>query len=116
MINKLDKLARKMVKLRDGGICRICFKPATDTHHYYGRANKAVRWDEKNLISLCYKCHQKARKNQDIKDRIEEFFVNYYGPGWVLEIMEAARGIWKEYQGEETEAYLKKRIAELGEK
>jgi hypothetical protein len=37
--------------------CHFCFKPATCVHHLIRRANKLYRWNAKNGLFLCHKCH-----------------------------------------------------------
>ena len=63
--NSLDRLCREFVKLRDENTCQICFihKDSTqqgtlDWSHYVSRRHLIVRWDPRNSIASCRKCHQ----------------------------------------------------------
>lgn len=59
-----DKLFSDYIRLRDGYRCQRCkvlyAAPTTALHcsHFFGRGNKAVRWDPDNACALCYGCHQ----------------------------------------------------------
>ena len=57
--NKLDKLCREVIAIRDGGICQKCGKhfEKMDCSHVIPRGNKRLRWDLDNLKSLCSGCH-----------------------------------------------------------
>ncbi len=56
-------LTRKNILKRDNYTCQRCgskHKPNSGglhCSHYFGRARKSVRWDERNCDSLCYGCH-----------------------------------------------------------
>ena len=57
--NKLDKLCREVIKIRDSGVCQKCGKhfEKIDCSHVIPRGNKRFRWDLKNLKGLCSGCH-----------------------------------------------------------
>ncbi len=76
-IDPLDKLFSEFIRRRAiqrvGG-CERCLTPQYDTEredgtvfpawkqlecsHFFGRAQKSVRWDEDNAAGLCFGCHQ----------------------------------------------------------
>ena len=56
-----DKLFSEFVRKKSGGVCEYCQKPVgykrLQASHYFGRRNKALRWDERNVSALCFTCH-----------------------------------------------------------
>ena len=58
-----DIIFSQYIRLRDNYTCQRCgskHKPNSGglhCSHYFGRARKSVRWDERNCDSLCYGCH-----------------------------------------------------------
>jgi 5-methylcytosine-specific restriction endonuclease McrA len=58
LIKKLDDLIRKTILDRDGHECVKCGKESTlQLSHVVGRRSMALRWDLKNLKTLCMRCH-----------------------------------------------------------
>ena len=57
--NKLDKLCREVIRIRDNKTCQKCGKgyDKMDCSHVIPRGNKRLRWDLKNLKQLCSRCH-----------------------------------------------------------
>lgn len=68
-ISNLDKKFSFFIRSRDGWMCQRCFKkyipPTSGLHasHFWGRANKSVRFDPENVVSLCFGCHQHFTAN-----------------------------------------------------
>jgi hypothetical protein len=65
MKHRMDKAMREYVKARDQYSCQTCgiHKDSTplrqlDWSHKIGRNNLILRWDERNTISQCRKCHR----------------------------------------------------------
>ena len=55
---------RKIILKRDNNKCVVCKKTATQIHHIHLRSKrKDLLYSEKNLVSLCDKCH--AHKGTD---------------------------------------------------
>lgn len=64
---------REIWKL-DKHVCRCCgvhveksldlMPNRGECHHVAGRADKAVRWDIRNGVLLCYRCHEKVEHNE----------------------------------------------------
>src|SRR5262245_19075075 len=57
---KDERAAREIVRARDKGKCRIpgCRERALHLHHIvYRSKSKRLRWDPRNLVSLCVLCH-----------------------------------------------------------
>ena len=56
-----DKLFSEYIRKKSGGICEHCQKlfgyKRLQASHYFGRRNKALRWDERNVSALCFTCH-----------------------------------------------------------
>ena len=64
MKHRLDKAVRNYVKARDNYCCQTCgiHKDSTplgqlDWSHKISRGHLVLRWDERNTISQCRKCH-----------------------------------------------------------
>lgn len=62
-ISALDAKFSKFIRERDGWTCQRCFKkyepPTNALHcsHFWGRANKSVRFDPENCVALCHGDH-----------------------------------------------------------
>jgi len=56
-----DKLFSQYIRKKSDGYCAKCNKYYGWKHlqasHYIGRRNKAVRWDEDNVVAHCFGCH-----------------------------------------------------------
>lgn len=61
LMNKLDKLSKKLVYERDNWTCQHCGKYSkTDyqaSHVIPVSAGNKLRWDIKNMKVMCYHCH-----------------------------------------------------------
>lgn len=57
-IDKQDSLFSKLIRERDGK-CVFCGKLGgkLECSHFWGRGNKATRFDPKNCDALCFHCH-----------------------------------------------------------
>lgn len=56
---RLDRECRARVLERDKWRCRRCFsKERVQWAHVYSRRYRAIRWDERNSMALCYPCHR----------------------------------------------------------
>ena len=65
MRRRLDNTVREYIKLLYGQVCQTCFihRDSTplcsvDWSHYISRRYTIVRWDMRNSIPQCRKCHQ----------------------------------------------------------
>ncbi len=56
-----DALCRKIVRLRDGGKCRVCGQPQTDTIHIIDRDVSITRCDPANCYAGCRKHHNHGK-------------------------------------------------------
>ena len=91
MRRRLDNVVREYIKLLYGNVCQTCFihKDSTplrsiDWSHYLSRRYVIVRWDMRNSIPQCRKCHQQ------------------YSDGFNGPMIEAINKLW----GENTTAQL----------
>lgn len=57
-----QKLDRLYPKLSIGRVCAVCGSKAENQHHIISRSNTLLRYDVNNLLSLCYKCHEKLHR------------------------------------------------------
>ena len=62
-----DKLFSQYIRKKSGGVCAKCEKyygwKRLQASHYIGRRNKAVRWDEDNVVAHCFTCHMYLTEN-----------------------------------------------------
>lgn len=71
-ISALDKKFSFYIRSRDEWKCQRCFKqyvhPTSGLHcsHFYGRARKSTRFDEKNCMSICHGCHSHLTANPEL--------------------------------------------------
>jgi|TARA_R100001530_G_scaffold29542_1_gene23262 hypothetical protein len=60
-LSEEDRLFSLYIRNKANGICEHCKKikgvKKLQASHYFGRRNKALRWDEKNVSALCFTCH-----------------------------------------------------------
>lgn len=60
-VDKLDVLCSEYVRRKSNGYCARCLKyfgwQNLQACHFIGRSNKAVRYDESNLVALDFGCH-----------------------------------------------------------
>jgi len=63
----MDKKISDYVRKRDGNKCIRCGNVLNriDVHHIKRRSIYSLRWDEKNLITLCLNCHEWAQNNKE---------------------------------------------------
>ncbi len=68
MVRDLDRLWRRAILTRAGGICELCGAPHggqasggepvwVQACHIIGRGDWAVRWDARNGVAGCQRCH-----------------------------------------------------------
>jgi 5-methylcytosine-specific restriction endonuclease McrA len=61
-INPLDKVFSEYVRKLSKGYCAKCGGyrgwQRLQCSHFVGRARKSTRWDEENVVALCFYCHQ----------------------------------------------------------
>lgn len=69
-IDPADTLFSKLIRERDGWKCQFCgtqYEPPTSglqCSHFWGRGNKATRFDPENCDALCYGCHARNEGNK----------------------------------------------------
>ncbi len=73
LINKADTLWRDIVKA--DGICERCGARGVrlETHHIMGRSRYSLRWDLRNGVSLCFRCHYPDGMHSENAVKVEEF-------------------------------------------
>ena len=93
MRRRLDNVVRDYVKLRDQNVCQTCFihkdstpQQSLDWSHYISRRYSILRYDQRNGLAMCRKCH------------------NQYGDGFNSPMQKAIDRIW----GDGTVAKLEK--------
>jgi len=73
LVDKLDSILSHITRNNANGICEVCGKAGSQVHHFFSKkVHSAVRWDEDNLISICFFCHIiKIHRQVDIEDARE---------------------------------------------
>lgn len=63
----LDQRAREAVRKRSGGVCEWCrVNAASECHHVRTKgAHRELRFDEDNLLDLCFWCHIPGAHSKD---------------------------------------------------
>ena len=73
---KLDVAWSKLVKLKAGNKCEVCYKTRSlNSHHIYSRSKRSTRWLPENGICLCVSCHTFSSKFSAHKTPI--FFIDW---------------------------------------
>jgi Pyruvate/2-oxoacid:ferredoxin oxidoreductase delta subunit len=58
-IKRLDKLLSQVKRKMQGGVCEVCgvFCPSGAAHYFGKKAYPHIRYDLRNVLWACYKCH-----------------------------------------------------------
>lgn len=90
---KLDRLIQdKLVK--ENPNCLVCGEQTSEMHHYIQKSQSLkLRWDTRNLISLCKSCHCRWHRSGD--PRIHQEILRKKGHAWADELERDRRKIFK---------------------
>ena len=95
---ELDTLWSAAVKARAGQRCEKCLRSGVrlESHHFYGRRNKALRHIVSNGFSLCHTHHRQAEEQPAI---FIEWAIGSRGQEWYWDLQAQSRGIkiFKDY-------------------
>jgi hypothetical protein len=74
--------------------CLVCGGPTNCMHHYVQKSQcTLLRYDERNLIPLCIKCHSRHHLSGD--PRIVETIIEKKGMEWVKELQSVRQQEYK---------------------
>lgn len=112
-IDPADVMFSKLIRARDGWKCMFCgtqYEPPTSglqCSHFWGRGNKATRFDPENCDALCYGCH--ARNEGNKQGFYRDFKIKQLGLKGYNALEKRARMIVKygEYNKKQIHAHLK---------
>ena len=134
-----DKLFSDYIRRRDGYLCQLCHKQfdKNDTaslqwyhnSHYWGRANKSVRFHPDNCDGFCHKCHNRVEdekqgeylhyKKGQLKtakynelERVKNGFMKY-GKVEQLEMRAILKRLWETDDEKELRKYIKDNTKKL---
>lgn len=102
--DKIKKLKKKLDRLyqewgrREYLFCFLCGAGMSCLHHIvYKSQSLKLRWDKKNGLPICMKCHCRVHTQQKIIDdwKIEDTMSNRFGDDWKRYIKENERVIYK---------------------
>lgn len=100
---QLDAATRELVKLIRDYTCERCSGPGGDWAHYFGRAQRTVRWVLANSFCFCRACHQYMDSHLP---EFTEFIKNKIGAENFRELGREAYKVGK-WPLEKLEEYLK---------
>jgi len=64
-ISKADSIFSEYIR-KKAGWCQACMRIGRlETHHYFGRGHRSVRFDERNAVCLCFLCHRKFHEDPE---------------------------------------------------
>jgi hypothetical protein len=109
-----DKLFSTLIRDRDNWDCQRCgkrYEPPTtalQNSHFWGRGNKATRFDPLNCDALCYGCHARWEGNKQGEYR--DFKLRQLGKQKYDELQKRAYSTIKfgEHEFKEMHEFLKK--------
>ena len=86
LINKADDLWRDIVKL--DGRCERCGARGGkfEAHHIMGRSRQSLKWDLRNGVCLCFRCHYTDGMHSENAIKVEEFLEwikSYRSEDWI---------------------------------
>ena len=94
----LDSIWSRAVKARAGQRCEYCLKSGIrlESHHFYGRRNKSLRWVVSNGFSLA---HDKHRWAEEQPAEFIAWAIKSRGQQWFDDLSAMSRQIktWKDY-------------------
>jgi len=62
-IRPTDTKYSKMIR-SERPICELCkVRSSTQIHHYFSRNHENTRFDDLNIVSVCFKCHRVFHEN-----------------------------------------------------
>lgn len=97
--NSLDALWSRAVKARAGNRCEVTFKSGIrlESHHFFGRRNKSVRWVVSNGFSLSHPMHRWAEEQPT---EFIEWAIKSRGQAWFDALQAQSRQVkvFKDYQ------------------
>lgn len=108
-LDKRDILFSKLIRERDGK-CVFCGRKdgKLECSHYWGRGNKATRFDPLNCDTLCFQCH--ANNESSKQGFYREWKLKQLGKRAYTELERLARSIYpyREYEKKMIYENLKK--------
>jgi hypothetical protein len=94
---RLDRLIQTLTKLKYKS-CLVCGQPISCGHHYIQKSQSLwLRWDMRNIIPICSKCHTLHHKSGD--PRIHQEILRKKGHKWADELEAERRIIFKNTLG-----------------
>jgi len=85
-----DSQFSRLIMERDSGLCRLCGRAGSESHHIFSRLHRSIRHDPENGIFLCKACHDWAHSSgRGAMEKIRPAMVLMYGDEWEKNL------IWK---------------------
>jgi len=97
---KADKLFYQVVMAKNNGICEVCGAMASTAHHFVFKSQSAeLRYDTRNGIPICLKCHFRIHSLGDAE--IVNNIIRKRGQKWADELFKVKNHFVKKYRGVE---------------
>lgn len=91
---KLDRMLQQKYTAKNRS-CLVCGSPVSCMHHYIRKSQSLyLRYDPRNLIPICSKCHTKLHKAED--PRINQEIIRKKGHQWADDLEQDRRKIFKD--------------------
>jgi Bacteriophage Lambda NinG protein len=114
LIRDLDKVCSNFTKNRANGVCELCGKAGTASHHHFSKkAFPNLRFNLDNLIWLCFYCHMIRIHRQGQYELARELLIKRLGEGGFLDLKNTAYIKYSETQKPLSTAYLSDLYIEL---
>lgn len=99
-IKKLDLIWSAEVKKEAGYRCELCGKKSNEcalqSHHYYGRRHRSLRWDIQNGICLCYVHHKGGLQSaHESPEWFRGQMIDLRGHNWLKYLQKQANKCYK---------------------
>ncbi len=105
-IRKTDALFSKLIR-EERPLCEMCRRRASSQiHHYFGRRFENVRFDDENVVAVCFSCHRVFHEDVE-KGRL--FMFQKLGQR-VLDLLTLKRNLYKKRDDKLDMLWLKERI------
>lgn len=80
LVAELDKLWAQAVARLWGGLCAMCGRAGTQSHHFFGKKScPSVRWDIDNGLLLCFTCHIRKVHQQGCTEPARDALIRKIG-------------------------------------
>jgi len=96
---KADRLWKRVVKEIAQWKCERCGKTKNQcqlhSHHFFGRTNRATRWDIRNGFCLCASCHKLSKHSaHENPHEFRDWAISLRGENWYEALRLQCHSVW----------------------